>query len=128
MTPKRASLAAVAVIHIGRGLRIILDADPVNPDDAVLAELIPRGVHGWAWLILGLAILGLWRHQRGAWSLATIAPSLTAISYLWAVLMWAVPGPPPGATDAIGLTLVWGGITWWAAANARWPDHDPRCT
>lgn len=51
------ALVMVAMIHIGRGLRLLLDtAPPYSPETAVLHDLLPHGWHAAAWL----AVDGYW--------------------------------------------------------------------
>lgn len=120
------ALLMVAMIHVGRGLRLMLDTDPpYSPETAVLHDLLPHGWHAAAWLVVGalLVALALTKARRGWW-LAILLPTLTTISYLWSVVMWAVPGPPPGSPSALGQVIIWAAIVGWIYVTAGWPESE----
>ena len=124
-TRQAVALVMIAMIHIGRGLRLLLDTDPYSPETAVLHDLLPHGWHAAAWLTVGavLIVMALMATRRGWW-LAILLPTLTTLSYLWSVVMWAIPGPPPGSPSALGQVIIWAAITGWIYTTAGWPESE----
>lgn len=125
-TRQPVALVMVAMIHLGRGLRLLLDTAPTySPETAVLHDLLPHGWHATAWLAVGVALAGLaLTSTRRCWWLAILLPSLTAISYGWSVVMWVIPGPPPGLPSALGQVIIWAAITGLIYIIAGWPESD----
>lgn len=119
-------MLCLAAIHLGRGLRVLLDTSPpYNAEMAVLHDMIPPAVHGGLWLAVGaaLVILALVPGHR-AWPLAVLLPTFTAASYAWSVVMWWTPGPPPGSPSALGQVIIWAAISGWAYLTAGWPESE----
>ena len=51
------ALLMVAALHIGRGLRVLMDSDPpYSPESAVFHDMLSRDWHATAWL----AVDGYW--------------------------------------------------------------------
>ena len=125
-TRQAVALVMVAMIHLGRGLRLLLDTDPPHsPETAVLHDLLPHAWHAAAWLTVGVALVALaLTSTRRGWWLAILLPTLTSISYGWSVVMWAMPGPPPGLPSALGQVIIWAAITGWIYITAGWPDSE----
>ena len=124
------ALLMVAALHIGRGLRVLMETDPpYSAESAVLHDMLPRDLQAVAWLTVGAAliVLALTSTRRGWW-LAIILPAITALSYMWSVTMWLLPGPPPGSPSALGQVILWGAITGWIYVTAGWPEPAERQT
>ena len=118
------ALLMVAALHIGRGLRVLMDSDPpYSPESAVLHDMLSRDWQAAAWLTVGaaLVVLALTSTRRGWW-LATLLPTITALSYGWSVLMWLLPDLPSGSPSALGQVIIWVAITGLIYVIAGWPE------
>lgn len=120
------ALAMVVAIHLGRGIRILLDTAPTYPEAAVLHDMLPTLWHGVLWIAIAVVLTALMLTglRRAAWTLAMALPCATAISFLWSLVMWVAPGPPPGSAAAIGQIITWCAITGWIYVTAGWPETD----
>ena len=130
-----------ALRHLGyRGMALILlgcdwamigaqlaaeTARKVDPDAAILHELIPMPVRVWLWIGFGaaVALCGLVNRLQGlGFTLALVMPVERAVSHAWSWQAHVVPGGPGGAPDAWALALRWLTIVGLVLLMSRWRE------
>ena len=113
--PRGAILALLGLMWIGRGLVILDDPGVSDPDEAIIHHLLPVWVRVTAWVTTGaLALASCW-HPRISWvgwAAILLMPAERAVSYLWSLAMWVIPGGPSGTAWAGPYAL------WWTANTA----------
>ena len=123
------ALALLGLMWIGRGLVVIHDSGIPNPDEAILHLLLPVPWRVGLWVGTGAAALATcWssRAQIAGWGLILIMPVERAVSHLWSLAMWIVPGRPGGTPWAIAYSLWWVANTALLLVMAGWQEdsHD----
>ena len=122
------AVLALAVLHLGMGLRVILgDHVEHDPNRAVLFELMGWELRATLWITLGIAAVIVARWRIGiAWVLLVLMPVQRLVGWAWSVVAWIVPGLPDGTTTSVGESLIWAGILGLIVTLAGWPDVERR--
>lgn len=97
----------------------------IDPDAAILDELIPMPVRVWLWVGCGAVVItcGLVDRLQGiGFALALVMPVGRAVSHAWSWQAHVVPGEPGGAPDAWALSLRWLVIVALVLLMSRWRE------
>lgn len=100
-------------------------APKIDPDAAILDELIPMPVRVWLWVGFGAVVItcGLVNRLQGiGFALALVMPATRAVSHAWSWQAHVVPGEPGGAPDAWALSLRWLVIVALVLLMSRWRE------
>lgn len=100
-------------------------ARKIDPDAAILHELIPTPVRVWLWVGCGAAAItcALANRLQGlGFALALVMPVERAVSHAWSWQAHVVPGEPGGAPDAWALSLRWLVIVALVLLMSRWRE------
>lgn len=121
------ALALIGALHVGIGLRLALSAiSPGDPDLAIWHELLPPWLRVALWSLAGLLCLVFALSdatERSGWVIAILMPMERTASYAWSVLMWVIPGWPPGAVGSLGGAGFWAAVTCLIWLMAGWPEQ-----
>ena len=127
MTTRGTALALLGLMWIGRGLVIAHDPGTPNPDEAILHMRLDVVLRIGLWVGTGIIALAVcwsrhWVTQLIGWAAVVIMPAERAISYLWSLLMWVIPGAPGGTPWAPAYALWWVANVVLLLVMARWTE------
>lgn len=110
------------------GAELAHGAPAIDPDAAILHELIPTHIRVWLWVGTGTAVAicgAINRWQVWGFLIAMLMPIERMVSHAWSWQAYLIPGGPGGSPGAWALTLRWACVVALLLLMARWREGSP---
>ena len=111
--PRTVALTLIGAFLVFQGLEILFSGfTSMNPDRAVLYEMLPVPARATAWIVLGVMTAGAaWTKWWWVGASAMVVMPLERIaSYAWSYAQWLIPGEPGGDASSLPAALKWAAL------------------